>query len=296
MISLPHITVLLLLAVLQQYLQNNLVFALSTLTLYLFLPYEWQNDNLQHDEIEMYDYQQNIFTISTCKHIFGDILSSLLLMTSLRDKLGPYSFHVMIASFLLKFSHEMFIKNKSQNRTFCDISNFVTFGLTYFFNSGVFACLSMVCIVWRALLDARKIMNIINDVLIFFGKYKLEDSDVNKHMVIWFQLKIFYIACNYFDYLKIYIPAFHLVAGLIFAYYFLSNLTTVRLTGYNTVAQIIIVMSSIILLIINYAMMFRIVLLVSLIVSALINESKKFTLFLLIDVVFVILLINKLIY
>ena len=185
----------------------------------------------------------------------------------------------------------------SPNKILFGITSFTFSGLTYYYQSPILGCFSVATLFLRILLECKNTLYTLNLLLDSYGIETIEESDKTLHLLIWFQLKIYYVLLNTFDFLKIFIFGFHCVAGIAFMYRLISGLIESEIGGKTYMDKIIIFGLMVALIMTNFAFVFRVVTVLSFVVYTYLYQYDlsqfHFRIVMIIDLIFTLCMLSN---
>lgn len=172
--------------------------------------------------------------------------------------------------------------------------------LTYHLKSQIMGFFSVAFLFLKLVYNGKKSLNLFNDLGLYFSGEELEMNDFNLHLVIWLQLKIYYIMINYLNSLNIFLYGFHFVMGILYTPRVVSGLLDVNVAGNTKFEKTIMFVCLISLVVTHMSFVYRVSILASVFVYTFMYQydipifySKIISV---IDLLFTLLLINNLIY
>lgn len=159
----------------------------------------------------------------------GVVISSFLMFMSTRTNY-EYSFATLLISIMLRL---LSLKSQSDvfsSRTFVEFLTFVTYGIACFYDSRLVANVYISCLTADTLYSSYDLISGINNFFyIVDPSCILPYNDKNKHLVIWFILKIYYLSCCFSSRDEIFIKVFHDIFGIIFFVHFMSQMLNIKI-------------------------------------------------------------------
>lgn len=172
--------------------------------------------------------------------------------------------------------------------------------LTYYYKSPLTGCVVMGALFCKLAVEANYRLNKFNDIVGYFDKSMyLSNNEINKHLVIWIQLKIIYILTSYFEFLSLYKFGFHVILALLYVPQVFVTLINTYVIGetINNFNKIVCVICMTILVISHTMFLIKASIIVSVLVSTfMMYENHNYIIFGIVDIVFVTSILNNFFY
>lgn len=181
-------------------------------------------------------YQEHtIIRTTLTREIIKDItfvISTFLILLCSRNN-NKYSIIILMFALFTRFVYLIVYRGKLSERSIIEFLTFACFGLTYFYKeyqlSFTFACVYVCCLIASTLYSSSHMLNEINNYLVFFNiATPLKSCDNTKYLTIWFVIKMWYLLHCFLDCSDIFIPAFHIIFGVIFLMGCVKNISNVQ--------------------------------------------------------------------
>lgn len=174
-------------------------------------------------------------SITTNTSNFKSILTNLSYMFSSfgifvgLTMISNYSDTILIFSLIMRFISLKIKYDKSINKIYINLLKLLFFCITCKTESIFFTYMYITSLFVESLYFVNDTMNNLNHCIgnLKLGKL-LSNNDVNKHLIIWINLKLSYFFHDMYSQTKIFIHVFHNFFGLILLLYFFGYLTEVK--------------------------------------------------------------------
>lgn len=246
---------------------------------------------------------EKIVTKKTIENI-GFPISTFLMNVAIKNKEYNGLTILLMSSIIFVMANVSDIKKDQRSiKPLLNVLSFVSSSLTYFYNSSFFGTIAMVFTFCILAMSSQSALRKFNEFADWCGVSQfLERNETNLFLVIWLQLKIYYIFINYFNFLRIFLSGFHTVAGVIFLQKIIKSVMSPRLDNENSTLHnnFVTIICLFVLMVTNASFLFRVALIASVLIYTFMYEYKipqfQQRIISIVDLIFLFLLLNNLIY